>query len=156
MLKKATKHFFQNSYLFLLLILGTFLWSLTMVKSGLCWQKGCVGGIGFWGANGHDGIWHLALINNLAKGNFKMPIFAGEVLTNYHFGFDIILAALTRLTSINPSVLYFQIFPPIAAFLIGWLTYNLVYKWKSSKTKAFWAVFFVYFCRNSLGQRWSN
>jgi len=43
----------------LLIIIGSLVWSLTMVKSGLCWDAKCVGGIGFWGPNGHDGVWHI-------------------------------------------------------------------------------------------------
>ncbi len=125
----------------LLLVLGIVCWSLTMVKSGLLYSFG----MGFWGSNGHDGIWHIALINSLAKGSFDMPVFAGERLQNYHIGFDLILAVLVRITQIPAHIFYFQIFPPILALSIGFLTYKLVFLWKNSHTQAFWSTFFVYF-----------
>ena len=80
----------KNKPLLLLLIIGTLTWSITMVKSG--WQYAF--GLGFWGPNGHDGIWHLAIADSLARGSLGMPIFAGEQLKNYHIGFDLLLAAI--------------------------------------------------------------
>src|SRR3989344_4338616 len=117
----------------LLIAAGTIIWSATMIKSGLIYDFG----MGFWGPNGHDGIWHVALINSLSRGSFEMPIFAGSQIKNYHLGFDILLAGIHFLTQISVINLYFQIIPPVFAFLIGWLTYKL--------TKSFWSVFFVYF-----------
>ena len=117
----------------LLIVVGTLIWSLTMVKSGLVYDYG----MGFWGPNGHDGIWHVALINSLSRGSLEMPIFAGENIKNYHLGFDLALAALHRATGIPVLNLYFQITPPILAFLIGLLVYKL--------TSNVWSVFFVYF-----------
>lgn len=112
-----------------------------MVKSGLIYPFG----MGFWGPNGHDGIWHISLINHLSQGSFEMPIFAGEQIKNYHLGFDLILAGIHKLTSIPASILYFQIIPPILALIIGWLTYQFVKMWRKSSSQAFWATFFVYF-----------
>mgnify|MGYP001568952004 CR=1 FL=1 len=125
----------------LLIFLGSLSWSLTMVKSGIIYPYG----MGFWGPNGHDGIWHIALINHLAKGSFEMPIFAGERIRNYHIGFDLTLAWIHKLTNIPAHNLYFQVLPPILAILVGYLTYKFVLAWRGSKTEAFWATFFVYF-----------
>lgn len=125
----------------ILLFLGTASWSLTMIKSGLIYPFG----MGFWGANGHDGIWHIALINSLAKGSFDMPVFAGEILKNYHVGFDLLVALLHKITLIPIVTLYFQIVPPILAFLVGVLTYKFVWEWRKSEIAAFWSTFFVYF-----------
>lgn len=130
---------------FLLILLGSLSWVLTMIKSG--WEYSY--GLGFWGANGHDGIWHLALINQLAKEfpNFtlNMPVFAGESLKNYHLAFDWLLAGINVLTGIPTIALYFQIIPPILGILTGILTYKFVLLWRNSKIQAFWATFFVYF-----------
>lgn len=112
-----------------------------MVKSGLMYSYG----MGFWGANGHDGIWHIALINSLAKGSIENPVFSGIQLQNYHIGFDLLIAVISRITTISPAVLYFQVVPPILALAIGLLTYRLVFTWKKSRTAALWSVFFVYF-----------
>lgn len=116
-----------------------------MVRSGLCWDKGCEGGVGFWGANGHDGIWHIALISSLSRGSLEMPVFSGWSIQNYHIGFDLILSWIVRITGVSPSVLYFQITAPVLAFLIGVLTYKFVFLWKKSYKASLWAVFFVYF-----------
>ncbi len=125
----------------LLVVLGTIIWSLTMVKSGWVYSYG----MGFWGPNGHDGIWHLAIINSLSQFRADMPIFAGEALKNYHLGFDLFLAIVHKLTSIPISNLYFQISPPILALAIGGLSYKFVLAWKKSESAALWAVFFTYF-----------
>ena len=116
-----------------------------MVRSGLCWDAACRGGLGFWGANGHDGVWHIALINNLAAGNFDMPVFSGVRIQNYHIGFDLLMSWIVRLTGISTSVLYFQIVPVILAFSVGFLTYSFVKNWKKSDEAGLWATFFVYF-----------
>ena len=130
----------------LLIIIGSAVWSITMVKSGLVYNYG----MGFWGPNGHDGIWHLAIINSLSQFRWDMPIFAGELLKNYHLGFDLFLAIIHKLTSIPISNLYFQVSPPIFALAIGWLSYKFVLDWKQSERAALWAVFFTYF-GSSLG-----
>ena len=140
------KKFFQTYFLddlkaLILILLGTLTWSLTMVKSGIAYSYR----MGFWGPNGHDGIWHIALAGSLAKGSWEMPIFAGETIKNYHIGFDLLLAIIHKLTFIPIHNLYFQIFPPITAFFIGIFSYKFVYFWRRSKLQAFWATFFVYF-----------
>ena len=131
----------------LVIILGSVSWSWTMVKSG--WFYSSLGtngpGLGFWGANGHDGIWHIALSESLSRGSLLMPIFVGSSLQNYHIGFDLVLASLNRITSIPTHNLYFQILPPIFALLIGFLTYKFILSWTKSDLSAFWATFFVYF-----------
>ncbi|MAG59634.1 hypothetical protein CMO96_02480 [Candidatus Woesebacteria bacterium] len=101
--------------------------------------------MGFWGANGHDGVWHLTLINSLSHGSFQMPVFAGKTLQNYHIGFDLILAGIHKITNIPAHILYFQIIPPLIALAIGVLVYKFIYLWRRSSTQAFWATFFVYF-----------
>ena len=116
-----------------------------MIKSGLCWNANCNGGIGFWGPNGHDAIWHLSLSASLARGSLDMPVFAGEVLKNYHIGFDLFLALFHKLTTIPLTLIYFQILPPILALSVGLLTYIFVMRWRNSISQALWAVFFVYF-----------
>ncbi len=141
MLKEVLKPFSVNLKKWLLILAGSITWSLTMVKSGLASGYG----IGFWGANGHDGIWHIALIESISKGSFQMPVFAGQNLQNYHIGFDLIAAFLHRVTFIPVVNLYFQVLPPVFAFLIGYLTYKFVFEWTKSENSAFWSTFFVYF-----------
>lgn len=125
----------------LTIFLGSLIWSLTMIRSGL----GYIYGVGFWGANGHDGIWHLALAKSLSSGSFINPVFSGESLKNYHFGFDLMLALINQVTKIPFNYLYFQILPPIFALLIGYLVYKFVLNWRGLQAEALWATAFIYF-----------
>lgn len=124
-----------------LILTGTLSWSWTMVKSGWLYSYG----LGFWGANGHDGVWHIALAESLARGSLGMPVFAGQSLQNYHIGFDLILALLHEITFLPIVNLYFQITPPILALLVGILTCKFVFDWTKSKSASLWSLFFVYF-----------
>jgi hypothetical protein len=141
MLKEVLRQFYQKVNLMLLVFFGTVSWSLTMIKSGWNYSYG----MGFWGPNGHDGVWHIALSESLARGSFEMPVFAGQPLQNYHIGFDLFLAFLHKISAIPVVNLYFQILPPVFAIAIGILVYRLVLIWVHSKTAAWWSTFFVYF-----------
>ena len=123
------------------ILVGSLLWSLTMVKSGLIYSFG----MGFWGPNGHDGVWHLALAGSLGRGTLEIPTFAGETIKNYHLGFDLLLTFLNKVTTLPLSTLYFQIIPVILAFSVGFLTYKFVLSWRKSELEAFWSTFFIYF-----------
>lgn len=137
MLKDLSRFFVRNRYIILLVVFGSTTWFLTMVRSGLNGQ--------FWGANAHDGIWHIALANSLARGSLEMPTFAGEALKNYHIGFDLLVAFISKITGIQSLNLYFQVLPIIFAIVTGLLTYIFVSKWRKSQSEARWATFFVYF-----------
>ncbi|MCL5090882.1 MAG: hypothetical protein M1514_02620 [Patescibacteria group bacterium] len=130
----------KNLPLLFLILVGSLSLSLTMVKSGWVYSYG----MGFWGPNGHDGIWHLALINQLSKFSFSHPSFSSFPLLNYHFGFDILAAILRIISGVSAVNLYFQVLPPVMSVLLGILTYKLVSRW-TNKTGAWWATFFVYF-----------
>ena len=141
MLKKLFRIYSGNRNVFWLVVLGSIAWSLTMVKSGIVYSFG----MGFWGPNGHDGVWHIALAKELAAGSWQMPVFAGEAIKNYHIGFDLILAAFHKLTFIPIHILYFQVLPPTFAVLIGVYSYKFILSWTKDKRKALWGTFFVYF-----------
>jgi len=106
---------------FIVFFVCLFIQVTPVIRSGL---KG-VSGISFWGPNGHDGIWHLALINHISNPlSIKMPIFSGEVLKNYHPFFDILIAFLSRSTYIGPSFWLFQLFPLLSASLFIYLSFR--------------------------------
>lgn len=137
----------MNKYFkYIVILVGSIVWSLTMFRSGLMINNN----IGFFGANGHDGIWHLTIISSLSKGNLNMPVFSGEIIKNYHVGYDVFVAMLHRLTTIDISVLYFQVLPFVFSFLIGLLVYHFVLNWKKDEASAVWATLFTYFS-GSLG-----
>lgn len=112
-----------------------------MVKSGLFRSYG----IGFWGPNGHDGIWHISLIESLSRFSLQMPVFAGEMLRNYHFGYDLLLALVHKLTFIPVSWLYFQITPPLLALGIGHFASKFILSWTKDSKSVIWGLFFIYF-----------
>lgn len=125
----------------ILIIVGSIVWSLTMIRSGWLYNYG----FGFWGPNGHDGVWHIALAESLSRGSLDNPVFAGSTLQNYHLGFDLLLGLINKITNIPINYLYFQILPLFFALGIGLLVYQFVYNWRRSKAEAFWSTFFVYF-----------
>src|SRR3989344_3620242 len=112
-----------------------------MVKSGIVRDYG----MGFWGPNAHDGLWHISLINQLSKFDFTHPTFPPHPLINYHYGFDLLASIIVNLTRIPPITLYFQILPPVFSLLTGILIIKLLNLLKGTKTAVMWALFFVYF-----------
>ncbi len=104
-----------------LILISSLLLSVTMFRSGLNYEYG----LGFWGPNGHDAIWHLSVINQLKLSvPPNNPIFSGQTLSNYHWGYDLIVALISKITLINPSILYFQIIPFVLAIALGLLSYK--------------------------------
>jgi hypothetical protein len=108
--------------LFLVFLFCLFIQVIPVIRSGLLYNYG----IGFWGPNGHDGIWHLSLINHINNPlKISLPIFAGETLKNYHPFFDILIAFLSKITFIDSSLWLFQLFPLISASLFLYFSFKL-------------------------------
>ncbi len=120
-----------------LILLGSLLLSTTMFRSGLRYSYG----LGFWGPNGHDAIWHLSVINQIKKAIPPLnPVFSGTKLSNYHWGFDLFAALLSKLTGLSSLDVYFRILPPLIALLIGLFSYRLA---KTVKTPPKTAATFI-------------
>lgn len=135
------KYKFSNPVL-LLIVIGTFLTSLTMLRSGSLYDFG----VGFWGPNGHDAVWHLSVINQIKKQIPPLnPIFSGSELQNYHWGFDFLAAFLSNTFTLNVFDLYFRILPIIFGLLLGIFSFILVKKLTKNIFIAFWFVFLTYF-----------
>ena len=125
-----------------LIIFGSLTWLATTIKNGLIYDFG----MGFWGPHGHDGIWHLGLIEAIKRGlPPENPAFAGEKLINYHYFYDLLLAQTSLLTKIEAVDLYFRFFPILIALSLGGVVFILAKKWFSSGLTAMIACFFVYF-----------
>lgn len=108
----------------ILFLICLFIQVLPVIRSGLKSNDG----ISFWGPNGHDGIWHLSLINHIDSPlSIKMPIYSGEYLKNYHPFFDIIIATLSKITYIPSPFWLFQLFPLISASLFIYLSFRVGY-----------------------------
>ena len=104
------------------------------------------GDILFWSANGHDGMWHIALMDEIKRGGIlQNPIFAGERLVNYHFFSDIAPAMFSKYLRFNDLDLYFRFFPLLYSLLLGGTAFILLKKVTNSFGASIWAVFFTYF-----------
>lgn len=137
----------QKTYLLIVLFLGTILQALPVFRSGLKYDYG----IGFWGANGHDNVWHLSLINNISNPfSIDIPTFAGEKLVNYHPFFDIVISFLSKITFIPTTVLLFQIFPIVSSFILLFLSFKIGQKITNKYSGGLLLVFFTA-CANSFG-----
>lgn len=134
-----TKHDF---WVWLIIIPGSLSWMVTQFKNGLSFNYG----LGFWGPNGHDAVWHLSLISqlqeNVPPGN---PVFAGTALTNYHYFFDLLVAKSANLLGIDPVELLFRLFPVLFAVLSGLLIFKVVEQTFKSSKAALISTFFLYF-----------
>ncbi|MCX6724816.1 MAG: hypothetical protein NTV20_01815 [Candidatus Shapirobacteria bacterium] len=131
-----------NKWLAIIMFFGVVSQSLTMVKSGFLSSFG----MSFWGPNGHDGVWHLALINELTR-HFppQNMVFANFNLLNYHWLFDLTVALIHKITFLPTLNLYFQIIPIISSGLLGILTFILVRKISKNNLSGLLAVFFAFF-----------
>ncbi|MFA6250705.1 MAG: hypothetical protein WC686_04370 [Candidatus Shapirobacteria bacterium] len=127
------RHFYQiGNYLFFVFCLIVQI--LPVIRSGLSYSYG----IGFWGPNGHDGIWHLSLINHISDiFNITIPSFAGYRLNNYHSLYDILVSLLQRVTTLPSHILLFQIVPMVLGILIIYYSYKLGYKLTGQKIGAY-------------------
>lgn len=131
-----------NLFLWTVLILGSASWMITQFKNGLAFNYG----LGFWGPNGHDAIWHLALISELQKNvPPQNPIFSGVLLSNYHYFFDLLVAKSANILSLDPIELLFRLFPLLISLLSGLLTYAVTKKIFNSQSASLFSVFFLYF-----------
>ncbi len=133
----------------IVVILGTIFQNIPTFKSGLTFSFG----MGFWGPNTHDGIWHISLINQLIAGfPVENPIYAGTVLKNYHFFYDLLVASVALITRLPVVDLVFRFFPLLFSLLLGLGTYYLAIKLFTSrvgivraKIAAIFSLYFVYF-----------
>ena len=114
--------FKQKISLIIFLVTCSLFLSLPIIRSGLTYDYG----IGFWGPNGHDMVWHLSLINHI-KNPFQipLPVFSGQLLKNYHPFYNILISFLSKITPINASTWLFQIMPFLMSFIILTLSYLL-------------------------------
>jgi hypothetical protein len=132
----------QKTGIIITILISSFLLSITMFRSGLLYNFG----LGFWGPNGHDGIWHLALINQLIQNvPPQNPIFSGTILSNYHWGYDFLVSIFSKITFISPSILYFQILPLLFAIILGFLSFKFAYLVTKNYKTSFFFVLLNYF-----------
>lgn len=141
---KSWKIFIKCRTLLILIILGIFTQGFINFPSGYLYKDG----LDFWSSQGHDGIWHISLMEEVKKEiPIKSPIFAGENLYNYHYLVDILMGEFARIFPFFSTLdLYFRFFPVIFSLLIGISVFALITRWQqNNKVSGYFAVFFTYF-----------
>lgn len=147
-LKKYKLHFlncltvFRDKLLSLLIVIAIIVQGLINFPSGYLYKDGLY----FWSAQGHDGIRHIAFMEQIKK-EFppKTPLFSQQSLVNYHYFVDILMGETLRLFPLFSSWdLYFRFFPVLFSFLITSSTFAFVQAWKN-KQIAYWAIIFTTF-----------
>lgn len=109
----------------LIILAGVIFQTLPVFKSSLSFSYG----IGFWGPNTHDGVWHIALINELIKSvPPENPIYSGIILKNYHFFYDLLIAATNYLSGLPVLDLVFRFYPTLFSFMSGLGSYYLFFR----------------------------
>lgn len=104
-------------------------------------------GIYFYSSHGHDGIWHLALMQEMHKSGFPFqnPEYAGYKLQNYHFFADLLMSEFSRLFYFSNLDVYFRFMPIVFSILMGLSAFIFVREWGKSEIAGIWAMVFTYF-----------
>ncbi len=116
----------KNRALLVLLVFGLILQGFINFPSGFHYSNG----INFWSSQGHDGLWHVSLIEEI-KSNFppSNPLYASHPLKNYHYLGDILMGEFNRLFPFFSTLdLYFRFYPILFSILIGLSVYSFVYR----------------------------
>jgi len=137
----------MKKWLFWLIVILAFVVEMRVViPSGSHYCQNGFCGIYFWGAHEHDGVWHLALINNaLTVWPNRFPTFAGAVLSGYNTLLDSILYVINLLTKIPVVTLYFKVTPLLwfGAMILVWKKFAARYS--NNKWYLPAILFFVFF-----------
>ena len=142
-LKKIKIKFNKQTIIILTVFIIGIIGQLTIIAPSGIFQNG---DLVFWSAHGHDGTWHIALMEEIKKGYpFQNPIFSGERLVNYHFFSDITPAIISKYIPISNVDLYFRIFPFIYSLFLGVSVYFLTKKITKNFSASIWATIFTYF-----------
>lgn len=137
---------FKQFLLPLLITTLSTLWSLPLIRSGQLMPYG----LGFWGPNGHDAIWHLSIANHFSHHlSLHNPLLSGSTLQNYHFIFDLLLGFLSRIFHLSLISLYFHILPFVMAITISILVWYLVKKITNSNRSANFALLTTFTAGNA-------
>lgn len=133
---------FKDKILLLLLVVGIIVQGFINFPSGWRYSNG----INFWSSQGHDGLWHVSLMEEI-KNVFPPtnPLYANHQMQNYHFTSDIFMGEFYRLFPFFSSLdLYFRFYPILFSFLIGLSVFVFVAR-KWNDKAAYIAIGFTYF-----------
>ena len=139
-LRRLTK---SEVYTSLLIIAGSLYLTLPTIRSGTVWK----GGLGYWGALGHDGIWHEALIKQLINQvPPRNPIYSSSILSNYHYYYDLLVAETTQIANVGIQDLLYRYYPLLFSILLGVGSYILLKRlFKNNYFIVLTSLFVIYF-----------
>jgi len=131
-----------NKLLFIVIGLGVIFQVLSVAPSGIKDKEG----VKFYHVNGYDGIYYLALDENLVS-TFppNEPGLSGKKLINYHFFSNLVTSDVSRMFGIPATLLHFQAFPLVLSFILGLLAYQVGLGLSKSKIGGVISAFLVYF-----------
>ena len=135
---------FKYKLVILMLVISILIQGFINFPSGLNYGDGLL----FWSSQGHDGLWHVSLMEEVKKSfPLQNPLFAGEPVYNYHYFVDLIMGEFVRLFPFISSLdFYFRFFPVLLSILIGLGSFAFVSRWKNSYSMGIWAIFFTTLC----------
>lgn len=114
----------QKILTIVLFIICVIIQIIPLIKSGLTYSFG----IGYWGAMGHDGVWHQSLSSQITNPlSLTLPMYHSTPLQGYHPFYNILVSTLHRLTFLPISLLIFQIIPILTAITFCYLSYKIGY-----------------------------
>lgn len=104
-------------------------------------------GVYFYSSHGHDGVWHLALMESMKTSSFPFqnPELAGSKLQNYHFFVDLLMSEFSRVFHFSSLDIYFRFMPIVFAILLGLASFIFVRSWSKSEIAGIWAMILTYF-----------
>lgn len=95
---------------------------IPLIKSGLTYSFG----IGYWGAMGHDGVWHQSLSSQITNPlSLTLPMYHSTPLQGYHPFYNILVSTLHRLTFLPINLIVFQVIPILTAITFCILSYKI-------------------------------
>ena len=128
-------------FVILLIFSGVIFQLLPVYKSGINYSFG----VGFWGPNAHDGVWHLSLMNKLENFPPQNPILSGETLRNYHYFYDLLVNVTSKFSFTTTSDLLFRFYPVLISVLLGFGAFILSKRLFNSKLAVLLGIYLVYF-----------
>ena len=100
----------------------------------------------YFGAHEHDGIWHIAVSEMLIHSSkWQMPTFASENLTGYNYGIDLLVAGLSRLTTISTKDWYFRGLPLIWGIGIIYYLLQFAKRYRPTTSYPWFLLIFSFF-----------
>lgn len=135
-----------NLSFILLAILIAMIQGAVLIRSGILIEEG----IRFVDLSFHDSTQHLSLIKRLwTNTDIVHPGFSGEILTNYHYLIDLVLAAPTRFSFISLLDTYYRFYPLAISFVFSLSLYAFTSHLTKNRQFALAAVIFTIFSGNA-------